>query len=125
MQELGEPEGPRFGPELRRTAAILRCRCGENVEIPEDGGLLSKAGAAIESGRTEDALRYLLAMDDRDERWDQAMGECRFRAGDYAAARDHFLRCPESPQIIHRLEVCFRELEDFKMAYYYAKCLSP
>ena len=121
LQELGTPDSPLFGPELERYTAILRCRCGENADIPEDGGLLLKAEGALRSGRFADARRYLLAMDDRDALWEERMGECAFRSGDYAEARDHFLRCPETPGIISRLEVCFRELEDYKMAYYYAK----
>lgn len=121
LAELGEPESPLFGPEQRRFAAILRCRCGEIAGIPEDGALLLKAKAALASGRPADAQRYLLAIDDRDGAWEEQMGECRFQAGDYAEAKDHFLRCPESPRLIRRLEVCFRELEDYKMAYLYAK----
>lgn len=121
LGELGEPDSPLFGPELRRLAAILRCRCGEISDIPEDGGLLCRADAALAAGRFADARRYLLAMDDRNRDWEERMGECAFGSGDYAQARDHFLRCPEVPRIIRRLEVCFRELEDFKMAYYYAK----
>ena len=121
LELLGTPESPLFGPELARYTAILRQRCGETADIPEDGGLLCKADTAIRSGRYADAQRYLLAVDDRDGRWEEQMGECRFQAGDYAAAKDHFLRCPETPHMIRRLEVCFRELEDYKMAYYYAK----
>lgn len=121
LAELAVRESPLFGPELARFAAILRRRCGENSVIPEDGGLLCKAEDALRSDRTEDARRYLLAIDDRDTRWEEMMGECRFRAGDYAGAKDHFLRCPETEQVLRRLEVCFRELEDYKMAYYYAK----
>lgn len=121
LSALGETDSPLFGPAQRRYAAILRCRCGEIADIPEDGALLLKAKAALDSGRPADAERYLLAIDDRDGEWEEQMGECRFQSGDYAAARDHFLRCPESPRIIRRLEVCFRELEDYKMAYLYAK----
>lgn len=121
LQELGEPESPLFGRELHRSAAILRCRCGEIADIPEDGGLLCKAAQALRSGRFADARRYLQAIDQREERWEESMGECCFQEGNYAQAKEHFLRCPESPRIISRLEVCFRELEDYKMAYHYAK----
>lgn len=121
LDALGEPDTLLFGPEQRRYAALLRCRCGEIADIPEDGALLLKAEAALRAGRPADARRYLLAMDEREEPWQEQMGECCFQAGDYAAARDHFLRCPETPRILRRLEICFRELEDYKMAYYYAK----
>ena len=118
---LDAADCPLFGPELRRKAAILRCRCGEFVPIPEDGALALSANGALASGRWEDALRYLWAMDDRDENWEHAMGECRFHAGDYAAAKDHYHRCEEAFDVRARLEICYRELEDYKMAYFYAK----
>lgn len=118
---LEETNAPLFGPELRRKAAILRCRCGEFVPIPGDDALTLSARAALASGRWEDALRYLWAMDDRDESWEHAMGECRFHAGDYAAAKDHYHRCEEHFDVRARLEVCYQELEDYKMAYFYAK----
>ena len=123
LQELGEPESPLFDLPQRRFAAILRCRCGEIAKIPEDRSLQCRAEEAIRSGRWDDALRYLAASDHRDARWEELMGECRFHAGDYTEAKAHFLRCPESPRICRRLEVCFRELEDYKMAYFYAKKL--
>ena len=112
---------PLFGPELSRKAAILRCRCGEFVPIPGDGSLLLQAEAALASGRWRDGERYLTACDDRDGRWEHLMGECRFHAGDYAAAKDHYHRCEDCFDVRSRLEICYRELEDYKMAYYYAK----
>lgn len=121
LEELGEPDSPLFGPELWRFAAILRCRCGEISHIPEDGALLCQAEGALKSGRFADAKRYLLAADHRDARWEEMMGECAFQSGDYGAAKEHFLRCPETEQTVRRLEICFRELEDYKMAYFYAK----
>lgn len=121
LSELDGADSPLFGPELHRKSAILRCRCGEFVSIPEDGALALSAQAAIASGRWTDALRYLSAQDDRNAHWEHAMGECRFHAGDYAGAKDHYHRCEEAFDVRSRLEVCYRELEDYKMAYFYAK----
>ena len=121
LEGLDGSASPLFGPELERKAAILRSRCGEFAEIPEDGGLLSKAAAALASGRRADAERYLAACDDREAAWSHLMGECRFQAGDYAQAREHYHRCEDHFDVRARLEVCCRELEDYKMAYYYAK----
>ena len=118
---LDSTDSPLFGPELRRKAAILRGRCGEFVPIPDDGALTLSANAALLSGRWEDALRYLSAVDQRDGDWAYAMGECRFHAGDYAGAKDHYHRCEATHDVRSRLEVCYRELEDYKMAYFYAK----
>ena len=121
LDGLDGSASPLFGPELQRKAAILRSRCGEFAEIPEDGGLLLKAEAALAAGRWADAQRYLAACDRRDEHWEQLMGECRFHAGDYGAARDHYHRCEDRFDVRARLEICCRELGDYKMAYYYAK----
>ena len=121
LEGLDGRASPLFGPELERKAAILRCRCGNFVTIPEDGSLLLQVEAALASGRWQDGERYLTACDDRDGRWEHLMGECRFYAGDYAAAKDHYHRCEDCFDVRSRLEICYRELEDYKMAYYYAK----
>lgn len=121
LEGLDGSASPLFGPELVRKSAILRCRCGNFVTIPEDGSLLLQAEAALASGRWRDGERYLAACDDRDGRWEHLMGECRFHAGDYAQARDHYHRCEDCFDVRSRLEICYRELEDYKMAYYYAK----
>ena len=89
--------------------------------MPADGALALSAQAALASGRWADALRYLSAQDDRGAVWEHAMGECRFHAGDYAGAKDHYHRCEDAFDVRSRLEVCYRELEDYKMAYFYAK----
>ena len=100
---------------------MIRCRCGISADIPEDSALLMKAERALKEKRFSDAERYLLARDHRDARWHHLMGQCRFQAGDYAAAKEHYHRCEESYDVRSLLEICYRELEDFRMAYFYAK----
>jgi transcriptional regulator with XRE-family HTH domain len=121
LAKLDGADSPLFGPELRRCAAIARIRCGIPADIPEDDALLLKADQALSERRITDAERYLLAVDTRDAWWHRRMGECRFQAGDYPAAREHFHRCEQVCDVRARLEVCCREMEDYKMAYYYAK----
>ena len=121
LAALDGTQSPLFGPELERKASILRNRCGDFCPVPGDGGLPAQARAALAAHRLQDAERYLAACDDRDESWEQLMGECRFQAGDYAGARAHFHRCEDRFDLRARLEVCCREMEDYKMAYYYAK----
>jgi len=121
LEQLEGLTSPLFGPELSRKAAILRCRCGKFDTIPEDGALFLKAKQALADGRREDAVRYLLAQDDRGPAWEYLMGECVFLSGDYAKAKEHYHRCEEAVDVRARLEICYRELEDYKMAYYYAK----
>jgi hypothetical protein len=49
------------------------------------------------------------------------MGECAFRSGDYPKARTHYHRCEDTLDVRARLEICCREMGDYKMAYFYAK----
>ena len=121
LEGLESMDSPLFGPELRRKSAILRNRCGIFCPIPEDGALLSRADEALAAGRFSDAERYLAACDDHSPQWEHRMGECRFHTGDYAAAREHYHRCEGCFDVRSRLEVCYRELKDYKMAYFYAK----
>lgn len=121
LQKLEGLTSPLFGPESVRQAAILRAKCGLSTEVPEDDTLLLKANTALADGRSDYAARYLNAIDDRDANWHHLMGECTFRAGDYAAAKDHYHRCEEAVDVRARLEICYRELGDYKMAYFYAK----
>lgn len=121
LDQLDGTGCPLWGREFDRKAAILRNRCGIFSPIPGDEGLLCRADAALASGRYSEAERYLTACDDHDDAWEHRMGECRFHAGDYAGARDHYHRCEKHFDVRSRLEICYRELEDYKMAYYYAK----
>lgn len=121
LEQLEGLSSPLFGPELRRKAAMLRCECGLSAEIPEDDSLLLRARAALAAGRPADARRYLLARDHRDTEWHFCMGECAFAEGDHRSAKDHYHRCEEACDVRQKLEICYRELEDYKMAYYYAK----
>lgn len=121
LQHLDGSGSPLWSAESARKTAILRCRCGNFESIPEDGSLLLMADRALSAGRWQDALRYLTGCDDRDAHWHYRMAQCRFLAGDYANAKDHYHRCEEAYDVRTRLEVCYRELEDYKMAYFYAK----
>ncbi len=121
LEQLENAESPLFSGAHRRTVALLKNRCGADAPIPEDDVLLLKAKSALAAGRWQDARRYLLAHDNRGAGWHYLMGECCFRAGDYPAAREHYHRCEEHFDVRARLEICCREMEDYKMAYFYAK----
>jgi len=121
LQKLEGRTSPLFGPASVRHAALLRAKCGLPADVPADEALLLKADAAVAEGRFDYARRYLNAVDRREGDWHHRMGECAFRAGDYAAAKDHYHRCEAEFDVRARLEVCYRELEDYKMAYFYAK----
>lgn len=106
-----------------RTLALLMARCGMETVLPDDdGALLLRAERALADGNPEGAIRYLEAADHRDvPQWHCLRGECAFDVGDYQTAADHFHHAEASYPLNERLEICYRELGDFKMAYYYAK----
>lgn len=121
LENLDGRASPLWCSALERHAALLRCRCGICARIPEDDALLLKAEQTIAAGHLADAERYLCAHDRRDARWEYLMGECAFRSGDYPKARAHYHRCEDAMDVRARLEICCREMGDYKMAYFYAK----
>ncbi len=122
---------PYAARELTRTLRILQAHCpvseaalaGVVAQIPsEDDVLLLRARAALTE--SADAERYLNAMQQRDSpQWHCMMGEVLFRRARYKEAAQHYHRAEEQmgDACRERLEVCYREMEDYKMAYYYAK----
>lgn len=77
--------------------------------------ILLLAGVAADPGAV------LEAFPKNDPQWHLAMGDAFFARQDFAKARAHYEKAPQTPQVFQKLEACCRELEDFKNAYYYAK----
>lgn len=121
---------PYFTPELRRRLLILRARAAGRssqlaplVEaIGEDGTLLLRGKAALSEKRWADAVRYLSAMDRRDDQWDLQMGEALFGMKEYAQAAEHFHAAEKAmgKAVRKKLQLCYAELGDFEKAYRYA-----
>ena len=117
-----------YTPELQKRLRLDRALCaGKDLpariaEIPaDDRELLLRAEAALADGRPGRAKEYLLAAQDRKTpRWDFLMGRAVFEQQGYRAAAEHFHRAEEAfpGETGQYLEICYRELGDFKMAYY-------
>lgn len=94
-------------------------------KIPSDDAvLLLRARAALTENRFTDAQRYLDAVEKRNTPdWNYQMGEVLFRQKRYQDATAYYHKAEEAlpEECRQRLEICYRELEDYKMAYYYAK----
>ncbi len=115
-----------------RRLRILQAHCPESESqlstlvqrVPDDDEVLMlRAGAALTDNRFCDAQRYLNAAENRNApEWNLQMGEVLFRQKKYKEAAPYFHRAEgEMPEkCVKRLEVCYREMEDYKMAYYYA-----
>lgn len=97
-------------------AATLEQLLPENV-----WEMLLRAQAALESSQPERAQQLLQAATSRNDRWYWLMGQCCITQRDYKAAAQ-MLEQINTPtmQVYAALERCYKELEDYKMAYFYA-----
>ena len=88
-----------------------------------DEELLLRARDALDRGEFDRSACYLEAVEDR-ESADRnfLLGELHLVRKQYAAAAAYYHKAEESypEKCAVRLERCYRELEDFRKAYYYA-----
>lgn len=127
---LEKTEIPTWLPELERRKLLLLGRlpgtAGEEIckKLPSlDGELWLRARGALETGDAAKAGRLLDAAEDQEDlRWCMLRGEVYLRLGRYAEAAECFHKAEErEPQeTAKQLEVCYRELGDFRKAYFYA-----
>lgn len=111
-----------FDAPQRRRWMLLYARCGGPLDLPdEDEALLLRAEAALAAEDPDRALRLLEAAEERNAHWNYLRGEIHFRRKEYAQAARCFHACEDDYPVLSRLEDCYRELEDYKMAYFYAK----
>ena len=122
-EQAGE-KTPYFGPELERERKLLLARTDENVDLPaDDRELLLRARKALAEDNPARAANYLDAAEDQTAaQWNYLRGESYFARGEYEKAAACYRLAEESypREAARRLEVCYRNLEDFKMAYFYA-----
>ena len=117
---------PYYTPETERRRVLL-CRLAgvpaEGLEplLPSaDAEFLLRAEAALHQKNYGRCAHLLACCTEKSGGWHELYAEALFAQEDYAAAAEHYRLCPETPRICARLEVCYRELEDYKMAYFYA-----
>lgn len=105
--------------QLRRERRILLGLAGKPSALePEDEALLVLAGEATTPQRQ---LELLGACEDKEStRWNWQQGEVLFSLKRYREAAVCYRRADQTPAVFARLEVCFRELGDYKQAYEYA-----
>ena len=121
-----------FGKELENKWLVLAAQAAQRPAkrsalvdkiTGQDAVLYLKAQAALDSGDPERAGRILDAIENqREPQWNWLKGEAFFAKGEYAEAVKCYRRAEEKmpAETGRRLEICYRELEDYKMAYYYA-----
>lgn len=132
LRQARQTQSPYFPRELERRRLVLEARTAVNpsqksaiaAQIPMEEQVLElKAECALADGDGGRAVALLEAMENHSgNRWNWLRGEVHFAAKEYAAAAKCYHRAEEAMpfQTRQRLEICYREMEDYKMAYYYA-----
>lgn len=110
-----------------RTAQVRPERLADIIaELPpDDTELLLRARLALEQGDGQKAGQLLRAASDQeDPQWNLLQGQAFLASGEYRAAAECYHRAEKQypRETAQALEQCYRELEDYKMAYHYA-CL--
>lgn len=122
-------ENPYFGEEGQRKWLMLAAQAArkpsERAALADrisgvDELLAMKAQVALERGNIKKAQALLDAMEQRSNGWNWLRAEAYFAQKEYAKAAQYYRRAEETHPVAKRLEICYRELEDYKMAYYYA-----
>ena len=116
------------GLERQRLLMLMQARPRQMGRIcqklpPLDGELLLRAQAALEDGDHRRCLRLLEAVQDQDApMWNFLRGQLYVKERSYASAAQCLRRAEaEFPEkCVPLLEICYRELGDFRQAYYYA-----
>lgn len=124
LRPLLTAEGIYITPALRQQITCLLAQAGESVTLPSpDALLLLHARQALEKGDAQRAAQLLSAVEKQSPRWALLRGKALQAQGDFAAAARHYhLAEGEFPaETIPALEICYRELGDYKRAYEYAK----
>ena len=91
--------------------------------LPKDSRLyLLQAQSALENHQPAQAVNILEAVDNRCNQWHLLRGLAAMETQDYATAISCLTQAESafSDTCIPALEICYRELGDFKMAYTYA-----
>ncbi len=127
LKEAARPECMYYTADLERRRLLLLAKATPEDAVAiaaafpkDDGELLLRGKAALMAGDPEKAARLLDAAEEQTTgEWYLLRGECCLAMGEYAKAIEYFK--PVEDQALHQLERCYEGLEDYKMAYYYAK----
>lgn len=111
--------------EIARKKQLLLARTDpDQAQLPQiDEELQLYAHHALAQGQLTRAAALLDAMEEKESsQWQLLRGQVHLHAGDYTAAAQCLHRAEtdfprEAPKL---LEICYRELGDFKQAYFYA-----
>lgn len=120
---------PYYTPQLERERLLMLYSCAPEragelaAGLPtDDRELLLRAQCSLSSGNFGAAATQLQAAANRDGNWHYLYGQAVMGQRQYKEAAEHFLAAEEAYPLpcAKALETCYRELEDYKLAYQYA-----
>ena len=118
LEQAGQIRGIYITDALERSRQLLLGMAGESAELNEEDALLILARQAKDPRR---CLEILQAVEEKDTtQWNLLRAEALFSLQQYEAAAVCYEKAEQTPQVIARLEACYRELGDYKKAYEYA-----
>lgn len=127
--EQAGKQTPYYTPALERERLLLLYESQPEAAaavaplLPvDDRELLLRARAGLAVGAWETCTNVLSAVQEKDGQYHYLMGQALLGQEKHALAAEHFLQAEAAyPQPCAKaLETCYRELEDYKMAYHYA-----
>lgn len=112
-------DGLYITKDLRTRCRVLLGMAGERVELEsDDEPLLARASQCQDPNR---ALEILAAAEDKtNQQWVLLKAQALFDARRYEEAAACYRLAAPNRKIFEKLEICYRELGDYKQAYEYA-----
>lgn len=125
LERAGEVTTCYATPEIQQRLLLLRAQVsGEAAPLPaDDRPLLIRAENALKEKNCIRCRELLAACENRDTpRWHYLMAEAELLAEHYPAAAEHYGKAEKSfpRECYPKLEICYRNLGDYKLAYEYA-----
>ena len=113
--------------ERERLLCLYQCAPERAQELAaglweDDREFLLRAQSSLLSGDFEKTLLLLRAVSEQNAKWHYMYAQATMGQRRYREAAEHFLQAEDAyPMACAKaLETCYRELEDYKMAYQYA-----
>lgn len=114
-----ELDGLYITSQLRYQCRVLLAFSGEQVSLEADEDAL--LARARQCGDPVRRLEILAASDDKkSHRWMQLQARALFDAGRYQEAAEIYTQIEPNRETCEKLEICYRELGDYRQAYEYA-----
>ena len=118
LHRAGEVKGMYLTEDLERSRQLLLGMAGQQANLNEEDALLVLARQAQEPNR---CLEILQAVENKESpQWNLLRAEALFSLKQYEDAAVCYEKAEQTPAVFSRLEICYRELGDFKKAYEYA-----